>query len=316
MKFKKGKYNIIFLLMFVLIMGVFGFEMFSITPSQNIPVLPGTEGEVSGEKNDEGGSDDKTNVDQEVEISNEIDKNMPSPKFPLKVLNYVLNKLYEGDGYKSTYKKTMTNTANVMGGITVTQEINGTIDKSGNKSYEQLEFKATGSMSDMAVNLIRAFYFDGDNVTRYQTEPKNYDFSTAAKTEMTKAEYYTNFALNLADAPIFAFTQSNFSFTLNTQKNKAGVEYYVINATLTNPSILNSSGYSRYYETSGDLKDVKAVSATFTYSCYAKSGNIFSISAEEKYVGTNPAFGVPVDVNVNYTQTFTATNTAFVIEKP
>lgn len=320
MDFKKGKYNVIFLLMFILFMGVFGFELFSATatPELSLPSVPGIDSEEGGgDETGSGGENEDSNMTQDQSSKNdEVDKNMPtSTRFPSNIVTFALNKLYTGAGYKSTYSKTMTNTANVFGGIKVVQNINGSIDKSGDKSFEKLEFKATGSQANMAVNLIRAFYFDGDNVTKYQTESYNYDFATAAKTEMTRQEYFSNFVLNLAEAPIFSF-QNNFNFLVQTKKNASGVEYYTIEAILQDPTLLNSSGYAKYYETSGDLKNVKAQSAKFTFKCYKKSGNMISITGEETYTGTNPAFGVSVDVSVKYTQKFTSTGVQFDIPKP
>ena len=294
MDFKKGKYNVIFLLMFILFMGVFGFELFSATatPELSLPSVPGIDSEEGGgDETESGGENEDSNMTQDQSSKNdEVDKNMPtSTRFPSNIVTFALNKLYTGAGYKSTY--------------------------SGDRSFEKLEFKATGSQANMAVNLIRAFYFDGDNVTRYQTESYNYDFATAAKTEMTRQEYFSNFVLNLAEAPIFSF-QNNFNFLVQTKKNASGVEYYTIEAILQDPTLLNSSGYAKYYETSGDLKNVKAQSAKFTFKCYKKSGNMISITGEETYTGTNPAFGVSVDVSVKYTQKFTSTGVQFDIPKP
>ncbi len=313
MIFKKSKYNIIFLLMFMLVIGVFGFEVFFSTQTEIVIPDIGSDAEQEGPNGGDNEANDPSLPDEgEDDEDVEFDKNAPTDtRYPKKILNYAINKLYNSDGYKSTYSKTMTNVAM---GMKVTQKINGTIDKSGNKALEKLEFKAEGSMADSAANYLRYFYFEGDRVTEYQTPKYNYDFSSATKKEMSKEQYNNTYHVALPEKPILNFSSDDFTISFNIP-NTSGKEYYVMQVTTSKPEAFPSE-YCQYYEASGDLTNVTGVKCTYTFYIYTGSLRIFKIKTEEDYTGKHPGFGVGVDVHISATQNITAFDTKFDIERP
>lgn len=312
MIFRKSKYNIIFILMFMLVIGVFGFEVFFSTQTEIVIPDIGSDAEQEG-PGGEGDVNDPSIPDlDEGEEEDDFDKNAPTDtRFPKKILTYAINKLYNSDGYKSTYSKTMTNVAM---GMEVTQEIKGTIDKSGDKALEKLEFRAKGQMADMAANYLRYFYFEGNNVTEYQTPKKNYDFSSAIKREMTREQYNNTYRIALPEKTLFNFSSDKFSPVIDTQTN-GNKDYYIIQVS-TRDSKAFPDEVCKYYEASGDLANVTGVNCTYSFYIYKDSAKIFKIKTEENYSGSHPGFGVGVSVHVSTTQIITAFDTKFNIEKP
>lgn len=312
MIFKKSKYNIIFLLMFMLVIGVFSFEVFFSTQTEIVIPDIGSDAEQEGPNGGEDDPNTPINPGIDDEEEDDFDKNAPTDtRYPKKMLNYAINKLYNSNGYKSTYSKTMTNVAM---GMKVTQKINGTIDRSGNKALEKLEFKAEGSMADAAANYLRYFYFENDSVTEYQTPKYNYDFASASKKEMTREQYNNIYHIALPEKPILNFASDDFTISFNIP-NTSGKEYYVMQVTTNKPEAFPSA-YCQYYEASGDLAGVTGVKCTYTFYIYTGSLKIFRIKTEEDYSGRHPGFGVGVDVHVSTTQNITAFDTKFDIEKP
>lgn len=320
MVFKKGKYNLIFMLMFMLIIGVFGFQVYEATlpPNDNTPSGP----IESDDKNDSNKPDDDNpnnpdgpndpddqddppiDDDEEEEYDPYVSKNL---RFANKIVKYSLDKLYSAESYKSTYQKTMINDAGIMA---VTQKISGTIDKSGDRSLEMLTFKCDSSMG---VSEIRALYFEGNQVVHYQTEKGNTtDFSKATQETMSKDEYYKKFVLNLAEKPVYTVSSASI---IATDYDDNGKEYLTIQANIDIAS-LETSGYTKYYETTGDLVNVKANKMTVKFYIYSDTAKIFKIVNEEEMTGTNPAFGVSVKITIISTQTFSSINKKFTIEKP
>lgn len=320
MIFKKSKYNIVFLLMFMLVIGVFGFEVFFATsPQVEITVPDGSNGEQNGDDPNGGGTEDPE--DPGDEDFDDVDPNAPTDtRKPRAILTYALNKLYNGEGYSADYTKKMTNTAM---GISVPQEIKGTLEKSGDKALEKFEFRASGSMASQAANYLRYFYFEGDKVTHYQTADYNYDISSASQREMSKADYLSTYCVCTPEKPILDFVSSNFSTpNISKKKNNSGKEYYIITINTANKNAIPSA-YYKYYEAPKDfagkekpLKNVEPVKGSYTFYIYKNTAQIFRMHYEEDYTGTYPSLSMGVTVHVSVDQTITKFNTAFDIAKP
>lgn len=314
MIFKKSKYNIVFMLMFVLVIGVFAFEVFlSSSPSQIVvPDQPNAEdpNKPSGDDPDlpENPGDENNVVDNSVR-----DPKMPPANFPLQVANYSLNKLYSSAGFKSKFDRKMTNVANVFGGVTAIQNVNGSIEVSNGVSLEAMTFRSEDAMG-YGADYKRYFYNDGSNIFKYQTTSPEADISTAKVTQMTKKEYKDTYGMALTEKPVFNFSNSNFKASSTTKQDKNKRDYYEITVTSKNTAMFTSD-YYRYFESSGDLKNAQGVSVTYVISVYP-SGNIFKIYSLEKMTGKNPATGASVDTTIDTTQTFTIYKSPFEIAKP
>ncbi len=314
MIFKKGKYNIVFMLMFVIVIGVFAFEVFlSSSPSQI--VIPNDQPNAE----DPNKPNDDLNLPEIPDDSNDVfdnsvrDPNMPSTKFPLKIVNYSLDKLYSSEGFKSKFDRKMTNIANVFGGVKAIQNINGNIEVSDGVSLEAMTFKSENAMG-YGADYKRYFYNDGSNVIKYQTATPDADITTAKVTQMTKKEYKDTFGMALTEKPVFNFSDSNFKASLVTKQDRNKRNYYEITVTSKNTSMFTNE-YYRYFESSGDLKNAQGVSVTYIISVYL-SGNIFKIQSQENLTGKNPATGAGVNTTIETTQTFTIYSSSFNIAKP
>lgn len=328
MNFKKRKYNLVFLLMFMLVIGVFGFEVFFATDTPQV-VFP-NDSDANEDPTQPGGDpnlpdlpinpDDPNSPSGEGLVTCENEKrdpNVPSAQFPISIVNYALDKLYNTNGkgyesYVSSYSKEM---KNVASGVEVTQNVTGSISKSKNIALEDMEFKAKGSMADQAANYLRSFYFENNNVTWYQTPKNNFNKSDYQATEMSLAEYKNTFVLSLAEKPIIDFNAKDFSSGLQTKKDKSGNEYFVIQASAINLSPFAGT-YAKYYESTKDIKNVKIKSMEFTFSIYKKSGRIFQISTVEKLTGTHSGTGFAVSSTVTTSQRFSVYTSSFDIKKP
>ncbi len=323
MKFKKNVYNIIFSVLLVLVIGAFGISTYVIAVTPEV-VVPDVGNSGSG-----GNTGDQNNTSQPTVPSNpsqpdeepalpdeEFDPNVPSYKYPIKLLNYAFDKLYDGEGYKSNYSAVLTNDAIVLGSkITVKQYVSGTADKCKDKAYEIFKFKAEGPMSDQASNYIRGYYKEGNSYTRYQTPDFNYDFSSAMKTEFTEPEFIDAQAFLVAERPLIDFSTQYFNATTLTQIDQNGKEYYIINAKVINTAVWTDR-YLHFFESTGDMANVRGIDATYTFYIYKDNAQIFKMQTEGNLVGTNPAFGVTVESHVSATQVITLYNQEIDIKKP
>lgn len=324
MKFKKIKYNIIFVTMFILIAGVLGIQIKSFI-NQPSAVVPNTSIEDNPSDNDNpnqnpsGDINDNQQDDPSLEDpSDEFDPKMTDSsfiRFPIKMLNYVLDKLYESEGYKATITMALANSANIgVGSVNVTQNVEGQLMKSSNKNYEYYEYHSKG-YAGMGANYSKALYFEDDSVIEYITADGVYDITKANARNMTRADYDNSYGYALSDKPYLTYSSKNFSVKLVSEKTSNGKECYKLTAIHLNPSSVVHD-YTKYFEITGDLKNTEYLGGTYTYYVYKDSGQIFRIQREENMRGTNPQFGVSVTTKITSTINITSFNKKIEINKP
>ncbi len=321
MIFKKRKYFIVFVLMIMIVVSAFCLQVY-ITATAPDPIVPdngGIEEDVGGNENVDAGDINNPALDnplEDEELEQEFDPNMPDARYPLKILNYTLDKLYGGAGYRANYVRNITNDAGLMGSsIKVIQDIEGILEASGGKAKEKLKYVSSGAMPDRGANYLRYCYIDETMAIDGLSPAHNYNENDIKYTQMTIEEYRKKYVYSVTERFPLDFSSKYFRATIEPQINKKGVEYYILTATITDTAVFTQK-QSSFFEATGDLANVKGVAGNYVFYIYKDSGQIFKINTVEKFSGTNPAFGVGVDTTVTSTYTITTFNTAFEIKKP
>ena len=269
--------------------------------SEQIDASDDTEGEIVI------GDDDKDEDDDEEFI------------MPAGALDAVLVGLYllnNGSGYESSITQTMSNTSM---GMTVVQNIVGTIKKGVNSNGESVSVEnfffysnATGIAANQVANYYRGIYVNYDTgsaqvaiTPNYNYSSQTYDLSGATRNDQTTIDsVLSEFGIIQGEGFPLNITKSNAVITNDDNKSKTTRE---ITISLQASSL--SQGYKNYWLSNGQLENLSYGSNTIsvTFKIQKKTGAITQIirnenfSAKLNYSGLN----VNVESNVRTIQNFT-----------
>ncbi len=322
MVFKKKIYNVIFIIMLMFVIGAFGLSTYVIATAPTI-VSPDAGDSEDNNPNNPGDNDPSypqnpgdINPDNPNNPDLDFDPNVPSHRYPLKVLNYALDKMFSSDGYRANYSVKMDIDAMLLGSaITIKQTIDGYVEQSGDKAYEDFVYSATGPASNGAANYLRKLYIDGDKLYHMQTPNNVFDASAYGNTEYTRESYNARFGFALVDKPILDFTKEKFNTSIVTQVDKNGVEYYVLTATGIDKDSWPAE-FMRFFESTGALKQVRVENASYTFHIYKNNAQIFKIQIDGNIVGVNPGTGIDLVCRVAVNETVTAYNQKIEVTNP
>ena len=310
MKFKKLKYNIICLVMVVLVFSVVMLKIFVFDePVPDSVIITPTPDDDNLHDNN---NNDNIYDDDEYEEENMTDKNMPSTKFPLKRLNYCLNKSAKAESYYSDLSFTTRTLVDAFGlSVDTKQYTMGSVGKLKTARFEDITFTADEWASKFAPQNNLAFiYYDGSKTNVWRTPRDNYD--------MTKANYYTY------DYPAEFYYdrlyESSISFPSNgitncTISSQGNVDTYTIR--ISNPAICPGTFMRSYYSFSTSGLIFKSVEQVITFNVNANTGYLINFTQKDTFISEyadNP--GVELRQELTYIQKFSKYNQSFEIKHP
>ena len=320
MKFKKKAYNVIFAILLIFVIGACSISTYVIATAPAV-VIP--DAENPDDNNPDNPDVNNPSLPQGPEVPSEpvapeeyFDPNVPNFKYPLKIVNYALDKMFNSAGFHATCGVNLDVKASVVGSnVKINQKINGYVQASGNKSEEYLKFEGTGTLGTYAANYIRKLYMEDDKAYRLKTPKHSYDESEFYLTEYTKDQYYDRFGFSLAERPCLDFTTDKFSASLVLQKDKKGAEFYIITTTGIDASSFPER-FMRFFESTNAIKNVKIKNASYTFYIYKNTAQIFKVLIDGNVTGVNPATGIDVECKVSANEVVTAYNQKIEIESP
>ena len=230
MKFKKLKYNIICLILVGIVVSAVFLKLYfvkeDVPDSEIVDMLP--DDNNSGDIND--GSNDYEDFEEE-----EYDPNQPSTKYPLKYLNYALNKSAGSKSYQSALSHTIRTTLSLKGvNIDTKSYVNAKMINMGKVGFEEISFKADELAKPYTPDKnLRINYWDGTKHHRWVTEDWVYDINQATYSQGS-TPYYQTYYDRLLGEP-FNFQNGCGSASSTNQINKkTGKKEVCITVIITN----------------------------------------------------------------------------------
>lgn len=315
MKFKRFRYNLI-VSGLVAIMGC----------CIAIPVISGgksdtnqgttiTDPEIVEEDINNDITDFEENNEEDYEEETSIFEDMSS----VELINYAIDKLYNGKGYYSTYKQEAYNVTTAFGAsITVPQRAVGTIIRSGRNSLQENYFYSEYNQikADELKRFYQYYYVDRDNNTfiegitsSYDYKNMTYDMTSGSKQTMSYDEFVERYCMLYGD-----------SFPITTNPKKGDVIYsdkidgnyrtIEVNYNVNNlPKCVKD-----LYGITGQLKNINYQSLKYTYKINLKNGKMVSAKRVEKIAAV--AAGFPSEMTTTTTQFFKSVDEEQTIIEP
>ena len=295
MRFKKFRYNLI-IVGLVAIIGCF----------IALPLITGGQSDVNQGSTIEDIANEPEIVQPEEEFENnefEEDEEDESDFFEdmsnLELLNYSLDKLYNGKGFYSTYTQNAYNATSVMGTtVNVPQRCVGTIVRSGRNSMQESYFYSeySGIKADELKRFYQYDYVDRDTNTftqgqtsSYNYQNMTYDMSVGSRVSMS---------YDAAVAKYRIFYGDTFPIVTNPKKGdiviaKTSGNYKTIEVTYNVKNVPNC--VKEVYGITGQLKNINYQSLKITYKINLKNGKMVSMVREEKLSAIAAGFNSVMD---------------------
>lgn len=315
MKFKKFKYNIICLFSVLLIASAVVLKVTFVDPQ-----VPDTQLSVEIPQQDPQGNTDNAQDETEevVEMKKyEKDKNLPSTRTPITLLNYCIEKIAACDSYKTEFSYTSRFAVTIaQSKLRAVQQKDGYTIKSGAKRYEYATMSADDTARKYAGGIaqdgVEVRYYDGaQGFHEWQSHDGIYDPAQAPYTKYNSLEELDLYYDFLYPTPIF--TTSGTSASAKVDPSKGTI---VLTITMSNKDDFPASFLRQYKSFTKNLSIYKfEQSVVFTID--SNSGYILNFSKKDKLEGTHASFkGVPISMELTYTSKFSKFNEQLDIKIP
>lgn len=261
---------------------------------------------------DNNNNDNIYDDDEPLDENSNIDKNIPSSRYPLKRLNYCLTKSAKAESYFSELSFTTRTLVDAYGlSVDTKQYTKGTLGKLNNARFEDITFTADEWASKFAPQNNLAFvYYDESKTHVWRTPRDVYD--------MEKANYYTY------DHPAEFYYDRLYANSINFPSN--GIENYnmysqnnidTYTIKISNPAICPGTFMRSYYSFSTSGLIFKSVEQVITFNVNSNTGYLINFTQKDTFISEyadNP--GVELRQELTYIQKFSKYNQSFEIKHP
>ncbi len=249
--------------------------------------------------------------DDVVDEDSNVDKNIPSTQYPLKRLNYCLNKTAKLDSYLSELDFQTRTLVNAYGiPVDTKQFTKGQVGKLGNKRFENLSFTSSDEYAAHFApqNNLAFIYYDENKTHVWRTPRDIYD--------MTKANYYTYDSPNEFYYDRLYFSKINFPSDGTICNFSSDNNVDTITLTITKPEICPETFMRSYYSFSGPL-NFKEVKQVISFYFNSNTGYLIQFVQKDTFVSEyKDRPGIEIRQELTYKQTFTKLNQTIEINHP
>lgn len=255
---------------------------------------------------------DKTDNDEHYD--DDVDLNMPSTKFPTKLINYCLSKLANATGYQSSVYFTTKLSASALGQtLSTMQYVEGTVIKSQDKRFENMKFVAEGIAQQFTIlHNLQVCYNDGKDNYRWKTDKGVFDIEKAHFTKNARDfKFYYDFLY-----PEFEFNQNGHQISIAIEENEDGKSEYKVKVKLIDLNYCPEN-FLRSYNSFSSVVKIKSIVQNATFTIDTTSGWIKSLVKNDTFIGEYAQYaGIDVKMELSFTQRFSKHNQIIDIVTP
>ena len=314
MKFKKFRYNLI-IVGLVAIIGCF----------VALPLITGGASDVNqGIILEEEPAEEVENIEDfipEDEESDEEEYSIFEDMSNVELLNYAIDKLYNGKGFYSTYTQEACNVTSVagVGSVSVPQRCKGTITRSGKNSLQEYYYYSeySGIKADELKRFYQFDYVNRDNGTFTQGKTSTYDYqkmthdmSKGSKTTMSYEEGVSKFVLLYGDE--FPIVTNAKKGDIITVINNGDSDYRTLEVKYNVNNLPKS--VKDLFGITGQLQNINYKSLKIVYKINLNNGNMVSMKRVEQI--TAVVAGFPSELTTTTTQNFKSVDKEQTIIEP
>lgn len=316
MKFKKLKYNLICLLLVLIISAAVVVKVMFVdaqTPQTDLTI-----GQQQGGTgaNGQDAEKDGTSASQEEQIVYEKDKNLPSIKFPYKLINYCFQKMNDAESYKSDVEYICKFSVVLAGQpIYAIEDVRGETMKSGLERYESVEKHADDNArtyaGSSAEDGLQIRYTDGINDAHmWYSKDGIFDVAKLPYKKYDKISdvgFYFDMMY-----PMPSFNKKGATVSASTDSNNT----IRVSVKMTDKNAYPES-FLRSYNSFAKNINISSITQEIVFTIDKNSGYILSLYKTDKFIGSPMSFsGIELNMDLTYKEVFSKFNQPIIITPP